>query len=186
MHAAGTIGTGPPAVGKPWPRSARYRMTPSAAASPNADPPAKHDRVDARDGARGIEQIDLARRRRAAAHLARTDRARREQHTVTPVPSRVTCPTRTPRSRSSTRANRRARAELRSARRAPRGRSRRSTGRAPRCVRASACARRRASARAARPGIRLGHAPRLERRRQHVGGAADDERRDPHVRAARR
>ena len=39
----------------------------------------EHDRVDARDGARRIEQIGLPRRGRAAAHLAGTDRTRREQ-----------------------------------------------------------------------------------------------------------
>src|SRR5581483_5669861 len=33
------MGTGPAAVGKPCPRSARKRTTPSAAASPKADPP---------------------------------------------------------------------------------------------------------------------------------------------------
>ena len=38
--AAGTIGTFPPAVEKPRPCASSDRITPSAAASPNADPPA--------------------------------------------------------------------------------------------------------------------------------------------------
>ena len=36
-----TIGTGPPSVAKPMPRCASQVITPSAAARPNADPPAR-------------------------------------------------------------------------------------------------------------------------------------------------
>ena len=39
IAAAGTIGTGPPRVGNPRPCSASARITPSAAARPNAEPP---------------------------------------------------------------------------------------------------------------------------------------------------
>ena len=39
--AAGTIGTGPASVGKPTPRTDSQVMTPSAAARPNAEPPAR-------------------------------------------------------------------------------------------------------------------------------------------------
>ena len=40
----------------------------------------EHDRVDVRHGARRIEQVELTRGRRAPAHFARADGARREQH----------------------------------------------------------------------------------------------------------
>ena len=45
-RAPTTIGTGPPRSGSPMPRSSQNRITPSAAASPNAEPPVEHDRVE--------------------------------------------------------------------------------------------------------------------------------------------
>ena len=61
MHAAGTMGTGPAAVSYPSPRSARYRITPSAAASPKAEPPARtiaSMRVTVREGSsRSISRV---------------------------------------------------------------------------------------------------------------------------------
>src|SRR3972149_2660623 len=41
MTAVGTIGTTPAGVGNPTPRSSRRRITPAAASSPNALPPAR-------------------------------------------------------------------------------------------------------------------------------------------------
>ena len=76
----GTIGTGPPAVANPCPRSARKRITPSAAASPNAEPPASTTASTRVDRARRVEQRDLARRGRAAADLARADGAVGSEH----------------------------------------------------------------------------------------------------------
>ena len=53
---------------------------------PEGTPAGEHDGIDASDGARGIEHIKLARRRRAAANLSRADRARRKR-TTSPVRS---------------------------------------------------------------------------------------------------
>ena len=186
MHAAGTIGTGPPAVGKPCPRSARKRITPSAAASPNAEPPDEHDRVDARDRARRVEQRQLARRGRAAAHLAGADRARRGA-----APRSRRC-----RRRSSGRRAR-PRSESRHARhrRARRATRRRRRGRAPTSRAKSTISRSSSSVRSSismcpPPGNSSSRAPGISSamrrasrgRREQVGGAADHERRDPHVR----
>ena len=96
MHAAGTIGTGPPAVGKPWPRSARYCMTPSAVASPNADPPENttaSTRVTKRTGSSTSNSRVAGAPPRTSPEP--TDPAG-NSNTVTPLPSRVTCPARTP------------------------------------------------------------------------------------------
>ena len=73
--SATTIGTGPAGRGKPIPRSSQNRTTPSAAASPNADPPVSTQGVEARRPAgsgssRAISRVagapprDLARRHR--------------------------------------------------------------------------------------------------------------------------
>ena len=75
--AATTIGTTPAEVGKPWPRSARNRMTPSAAASPNADPPAQDHGVDPLHQPGRLQEGRLPGGRGPAPDLAGPDRARR-------------------------------------------------------------------------------------------------------------
>ena len=65
IAAAGTSGTGPPRVGNPRPSSASARITPSAATSPNAEPPDEHDRVDV------LRRCDRARAARSRGSPAR-------------------------------------------------------------------------------------------------------------------
>ena len=61
-----------PAVGKPMPCSSHHRITPSAAASPNAEPPVSRTASTPVDRAGpGASSVELAGRRRAAAHLGR-------------------------------------------------------------------------------------------------------------------
>ena len=69
-HAVGTIGTGPPAVGKTDARSARNRITPSAAARPNAEPPANTTASTRLTVRAGFSNAELAARGRTAAYLA--------------------------------------------------------------------------------------------------------------------
>ena len=64
-------------------------MTPSAVASPNAEPPVSTTASTCVDDAPRLEQRELARRRRAAAHFAAADRAVGSRTTVTPVPAPV-------------------------------------------------------------------------------------------------
>src|SRR5450755_448415 len=96
MHAAGTIGTGPPAVAKPCPRSARYRITPSAADNPKADPPARtiaSTRSTVREGSsRSVSRVAGAPPRTSPEPTEPEENS----ITVTPVPIPVTWPMRTP------------------------------------------------------------------------------------------
>ena len=66
------------------PRSSQYRMTPSAAARPNADPPLSTTASRRSTSARGLEEGGLAGRGCAAAHLAGGDGAVGEQHDRAP------------------------------------------------------------------------------------------------------
>ena len=94
-----TIGTAPNAVGNPTPSASSTAMTPSAAARPNAEPPVSTDGVEPRRPCGAASSSSSSRRRgRAAAHLARRDRALREQHDRAPGAGlgSVQCPTRTP------------------------------------------------------------------------------------------
>ena len=162
-HARGRARSAPgrPRSGSPGPRSARNRITPSAAASPNAEPPASTTASTRATVRPGSSSATSRRRGRAAADLAGADRALgREQHgdagaVAGPVPdAQARDRDREPLGIAlSARCQRRARvAARRVARRRPRARSRRSAGRARRRVRASACGRRRGTPRGARPG----------------------------------
>ena len=97
--SATTIGTGPPRrSGSPIPRSSQNRITPSAAAEPERRAPGQHDGVERSPRVRADRAGRTPRRGRAAAHLARRDRALGEQHDRAPGARvrRVQCPTRTP------------------------------------------------------------------------------------------
>ena len=72
--AAGTIGTGPPRVGKPRPWSAKARITPSAVANPNADPPDSTTASTCSTVQPGIEQRGLPGRRAPRRAPRRTRR----------------------------------------------------------------------------------------------------------------
>ncbi len=94
--AATTIGTGPAGVGKPWPRSARKRTTPSAAASPKAEPPERttaSTRSTSRVGSRRAVSRVAGAPPRTSPEPTVPDGA---QTTVTPVSGPVQCPTRMP------------------------------------------------------------------------------------------
>ena len=66
-------------------------MTPSAAASPKAEPPARQIGVDPLDEGRRTEQVGLARARRRASHVDAGDRAvvRREDDRAAGEPGRI-------------------------------------------------------------------------------------------------
>ena len=107
IAAAGTIGTGPPRVGNPRPCSASARITPSAAASPNADPPVSTIASTCSTVATG-----RAARSRGSPARRRGSRPTRpcsggSTTTVTPVAAPVQCPTRTPGTSVITSARRR-------------------------------------------------------------------------------
>ena len=80
IAAVGTIGTGPALDRNPRPRASRCRITPSAVASPNAEPPVSTTASTCSTSFVGVEQRGLTRRRRTAAHLARAGRALGQQH----------------------------------------------------------------------------------------------------------
>ena len=71
MHAAGTIGTTAATVSWPRPRSSHQRITPEAASSPNALPPLNTQGGHLRHRRQRRQQVDVPRRRPAAAHLHR-------------------------------------------------------------------------------------------------------------------
>ena len=97
---ATTMGTGPAPVG-PESCSAHHRITPSAAASPNAEPPLSTTASRRSTIRSGDEQIKLTHSRRAASHLARRNRAVGKRITVQPVWASgcVRCPSADPRRR---------------------------------------------------------------------------------------
>ena len=68
---SGRSGPGRPRVGKPRPCSSRHAHDAVGRREPERRPAGEHDRVDVLDELRRVEQRGLARRRRAAAHLAR-------------------------------------------------------------------------------------------------------------------
>src|SRR5438445_10552793 len=178
MQAVGTIGTVPAAVAYPCPWSARNRITPSAAASPKAEPPAStiaSTRVTVREGSSKSTS-------RVAGAPPRTSAEPTEPEgnntTVTPVELRVTCPTRTPGTAKLGTGDRRA--------------SGRRTAHVAREVDdqpvelVGPLEHQHVAAAAhhlqAGTGDELRDAPRLERRRQDVGGPDHDQRRDTYVR----
>ena len=71
---------GRPRSGSPARVAASYAHHAVGGREPERGAAGEHDRVDLRDDARRLEQRDLTRGRRAAAHLAAADRPLREQH----------------------------------------------------------------------------------------------------------
>src|SRR5581483_2474614 len=91
-----TIGTTPAAVGKPCPRSARNRITPSAAASPKADPPLSTT-ASIRSTSRVGSSSPSSRVAGAPPRTSPEPTVPAGAHTtVTPVSGPVQCPTRIP------------------------------------------------------------------------------------------
>ena len=72
MHAAGTMGTGPARGREALPPFGEVAHDPVGRGSPKADPPANTIASTRATVRVGIEQIELAGGRRAAAHLRRT------------------------------------------------------------------------------------------------------------------
>ena len=80
MIAAGTIGTSPPGVAYPRPRSSSQRMAPSAAASPKALPPLSTTPLISAAAGERPDHIRLPRAGPAAAHVDPRPAPRRHEH----------------------------------------------------------------------------------------------------------
>ena len=99
MHAAGTIGTRAAPVSCPRPRSSHQRMTPAAASRPKALPPVSSSAVTSLHRGQRRQQVGLAGRGPAAAHLHRRPPCPAEgapRCTRCRPPASVQWPTRTP------------------------------------------------------------------------------------------
>ena len=79
-RARGRSGPVRPGSGSRCPCSSHHRITPSAAASPNAEPPVSRTASTRSTSRPGTERVELAGGRRAAAHLGRAGRALGEEH----------------------------------------------------------------------------------------------------------
>ena len=127
MHAAGTIGTGPAAVAKPWPAFGEVAHHAVGGRQSERGAAREHDRVDARDASASGSSRSVSR---VAGAPPRTSPEPTEpagnNSTVTPVPSRVTWPDAHARDRKARHASIVAcRVSRAGARRTARGRSRR-------------------------------------------------------------
>ena len=87
--APGTIGTSAGPTAKPRPCSRSQACTPPGRVEAEGRPARQHDRVDALDRLLRPQQIDLARARRAAAHVREATAGSSNTIAVTPEASRA-------------------------------------------------------------------------------------------------